>query len=236
MIELIKLVESNEGWASEVVFTRKLLQQVKDLKRPSLKYLGVINRIEIPVGGKNVLLFQRDADGSGKDYIRTRNIDEIIKVADQASKSDIIINGKGVSIKSFVGSSPSIASRISRSNFEKLIDKINITDKNMFMSSIDEHYKMCAERRLPCTLKASDEPYNRINSDDWEKLINYLAFQGTATRDSRNPADYVLEISGKHHSFKVYTRQEFAKTMIDRVRLWIVVTEKGWSLNIRMVE
>ena len=231
MIKLIKLVESNEGWASEVVFTRKLLQQVKDLKRPSLKYLGVINRIEIPVGGKNVLLFDRD-----KNYIRTRSIDDIIKVADQSSKSDIIINGKGVSIKSFVGSSPSIASRINRSNFEKLIEKINISDKTSFMSSIDEHYKMCAEKEIPCTLKASDEPYSKINSSDWEKLINYLAFQGTATKDSRNPADYVLEISGKHHSFKVYTRQEFAQTMIDRVRLWIVVTEKGWSLNIRMVE
>lgn len=237
MIKFIELLnEANEGYWAEMIFTRKLLNDVATKKRPTINGLGVVNRIEIPVGGKNVLLYQRGGKKDGSDYIRTRNIDEIIKVADQSSKSDIIINGRGCSVKAFAGSSPSIASHMNKKNFQNLLSKVGINEVNEFLEAVEKHNEECPIH-MRCTLKVSDFPYNVLPRDEWVKLLSYLSFYGTATRDSKNPAEFVIEISKNGKSFKVLNKDEFINSVVERVLLWIVKDKNDqtkWSLNIRI--
>lgn len=237
MIKLMQLIkEANEGFWAEMVFTRKLLYDVSTKKRFIINGLGVVNRIEIPVGGKNVLLYQKGGKEDGSDYIRTRNIDDIIKVADQTSKSDIIINGKGCSIKAFVGSLPSIASHINKNNLINLLLKVGISDIDNFIDAVDTHNEQCPQN-IKCTLRVFDFPYDKLKKEDWVKIITYLSFYGTATRISKNPAEFVIEISKNGNSFKVLNKEEFINSILDRIVLWVTKDKndpKKWFLNIRI--
>lgn len=241
------LQEANSGWWSEIIFVKRLLDDVQNKKRPILKNIGVINRIEVPVGGRNVLLYQRAGNEDGSDYIRTRNLDSVIKGADQLSKSDIIINGVGISVKSFSGSYPSIATKVNRKNFISLLNKVGVEDVNSFIQAVDSHHETCVVENKECTLKITDEPYNRLNKEDWTKLIDYLAFTGTATRKMRNPAEYVIELIGKKERPSILTKEEFVNSMLSKLILWIErkpyysestpeeeIEARKWSLNIRI--
>lgn len=243
MIEFLQILnELNAGFWAEMVFTRKLLYDVSSKKRPIINGIGVVNRIEIPIGGKNVLLYLRGGKEDGSDYIRTKGVDDIIRVADQSSKSDVIINGRGCSIKAFTGSAPSIASRMNRKNFQNLLAKVGISDIQDFIKAVDNHHEECVIGNLKCTLKISDPPYNVLPKEEWTKLINYLSFEGSATRKSRNPAEFVIEIAKNGKTFKILSKEEFINSALDRIILWVEKRNPddedrtSWSLNIRIKE
>jgi hypothetical protein len=234
------LLEFNEGWAFEMAFTRKLLYDLKNKKRVSIKGIGVIRKVEIPLKGKNVLLYEKEHYDDGRDYFRTRGLDDLIRVADQSSKADIILNDLGVSIKSFVGKDPSLASRINRKNFIGLLERANVDNKEAFLEAVDEHHDLCVSNDAPCTVGFDSQPYDSLSQEDKIRFVSYLAFSGTSTKESRNPAHFVIEISKSGNTFKSYTKEEFLKNIIDRVYLWIERNTnssdpiKKWSLNIRI--
>lgn len=111
--------------------------------------------------------------------------------ADSFSKADIVVDGKGVSLKSFRGSNPTIINHTPRYGILKICDRINfdISDLdnliNLYWESYDNGHTFLDIRNRNDSLFYSYKEYLK-------PLLNYFLFDGTAHKVSNCKADQLL--------------------------------------------
>lgn len=246
----------NSGVLSEAKFIFELLDELKRNPNVSIKGAGRVYVVEMPYRGQNVVLYKRGGNKDGTDYFRKWGIKQIVRLAEQASKSDIIINSTGYSIKSFLGDAASVANKINRINFIKLCHSVGISDTNGLVRAVDEHHRIITDpkyrnknvTRTTVRMSLDDYPYSGTNKDDWLKLISALTFERSPTRISRNPAEYVISICPD--MYDILSRHEYEEGLLNKVIIWLeknptyfgkviapdpkYLEEAKWSLNIRL--
>jgi len=111
------------------------------------------------------------------------------------SKSDVYINGKGYSIKSYDGSPPAIVNHTNRIGWEFVAQQIGSS-----ISPLDILVNDYWNKRVNGVIK-EDVLNSNVNSPfsshfrTLEPFLNYFCFDGSGSKKSNHPADYMVEFS-----------------------------------------
>jgi hypothetical protein len=121
-----------------------------------------------------------------------------IEKASQFHKADVIVNNIGISLKSQRGASPSIINTTMRSKIKKVMDSLHQPMKNLDLM-INYYWSLRLARKIGEDISNSDpnSPFLKLEEEDGKKilepLLTYFSFDGTGSRLSKSPADYILE-------------------------------------------
>lgn len=115
-------------------------------------------------------------------------------------KADVYINGIGISVKSERGANPSIINHTTRDKILRVMNALNAPIAPLDCM-VGNYWAMRLSRKIGeditvtdplCPFSSPDEAYCQTVL---KPLINYFAFDGTGTRDSKSPAKYILSLS-----------------------------------------
>lgn len=109
------------------------------------------------------------------------------------SKADVYVNGLGISVKSHRGANPAFLNHTHRAGLLKVCKRIGVS-----INELDEIIKDYWTKRksgiIGEDVKNSDPNSPFRNHFAYLKpVMNYFLFTGTAQKDSRYPADYILD-------------------------------------------
>ena len=109
------------------------------------------------------------------------------------SKADVYINGLGVSIKSHRGASPAFLNHTHRAGILKVCERLNI-DIGKLDLIINDYWQKRQAGVIGEDVRNSD-PYSPFSPylEYLKPIINYFLFKGTSCKDSKYPADYILD-------------------------------------------
>lgn len=195
----------NKGERAELKFIATLGchigQSIKFLNSPNS---FIVNSVAIPINGNqsNVVLSKFPlsispiaiaamSDTQLESFCKSTGI---VK-AGQFSKSDVYINGKGFSIKSYDGSPPAIVNHTNRIGWEFVAQQIGAS-----MIPLDKLVNDYWNKRVSGVIK-EDVHNSNINSpfsshfQILEPFLNYFCFDGSGSKKSNHPADYMVEFS-----------------------------------------
>ena len=118
-----------------------------------------------------------------------------ISKAGRDYKADIIINGIGISIKSQSAAPPAIVNHTARHGWERVCDCAG-ADVNTLDSIIREYWekRIAGEIREDIGNDNSSSPFAR-HQKFLSPILGYFLFKGTGARDSKLPADLILEVA-----------------------------------------
>jgi hypothetical protein len=128
-----------------------------------------------------------------------------IAKAPTTAKRDVIINGKGYSLKSIRARPPAIVNHTTREKWirvcEVLDEKIDMLDE-----MVREYWELRINRKVGEDVFSSSTLYcpfgnNPQRREYLRKLIDYFLFQGTGSKDSEYPANYILEFGNAFYPF-----------------------------------
>lgn len=108
-------------------------------------------------------------------------------------KSDIYINGTGISVKSFSSSPPAIVNHTKRPGFEQACKCTNTS-----ISTLDSIINDYWQKRQAGLISQDISNTNQIcpfykHKKYMKPLINYFMFQGTGRGISKAPAEYIID-------------------------------------------
>lgn len=150
-------------------------------------------------------------------------------------KSDVYINGKGISVKSRRGGPVTLINQTSREKILRVMHSVNsplrpldqIVDRYWYMRLNG----MCGEDVANNTMP--NNPFSRNDNGSSNEryltpLLNYFAFKGSGTEDSPAPADWVLSIGlpDDPSTWVYYSRENFAHAVWD----YLVFSIRGKGL------
>ena len=180
----------------------------------------IVNKVEIPINGTQFKValskfplhitpsvIAAMSDVQLKIFCQTAGI---VK-AGLFSKSDVYINGKGYSIKSYDGSPPAIVNHTNRIGWEFVAQQIGTSLIPLDNLVIDYWFK-----RINGVIK-EDVLNSNINSpfsshfSMLEPFLNYFCFDGSGSRTSNHPADYMVEFSDpcNLNTCSIYDRRNY---------------------------
>jgi len=262
--EEIKDVGINQGDKDEYLLKLFLVDcRTKKLPVPIGKEMQVVQKVENP---------KREEIENPQYQMDWENVSSGVLVyicnsikagkASSSDKSDVYINGVGISVKSRRGQPPTIINQTSREKILRVMRAINqpIAPLDMIINRYWEHR---FSNNGPEDVSFSRNPQNAFCVDKngnsnlpiLKPLINYFAFRGTGTKDSGSPAKYILSIDSPSDikSWKYYDEETFVdslwfkflysirgkglpKTITDEMLPWVreVAGEKKGTLNIRV--
>ena len=113
--------------------------------------------------------------------------------ASTLDKADVYVNGKGYSIKSLATAPPALVNHTNRYGWVRICNQLGISISEL--DSIIEQYWV---KRKAGIIK-EDVPNTSISpfyahKDYLVPILNYFLFKGTGSKDSKSPADYILDI------------------------------------------
>ena len=142
--------------------------------------LGVINSV---------------ADYRGREYPVGIKTPKIMK-APVGAKRDVVINGKGYSLKSTRAAPPAIVNHTTREKWMRVCTRIDIRI-DMLDKMVSEYWELRTHGKIGEDIPVSSHycPFgNTPERRHYLKiLINYFLFDGTGSKDSLYRADYILE-------------------------------------------
>ena len=109
-------------------------------------------------------------------------------------KADIIINGKGISLKSHSAAPPALVNHTARHGWERVCKCVGADIKTL--DSIVEEYwekRMAGEIREDIGNDSTSSPF-ATQQKFLAPILGYFLFKGTGARDSKLPADLILEV------------------------------------------
>ena len=115
-------------------------------------------------------------------------------------KSDVFVNGIGISVKSERGGNPSIINHTTRDKILRVMNAVNAPIAPLD-SMVGHYWTLRLSRGLGEDTRVSDNncpfshPDEKACLDALNPLINYFAFDGTGTRDSDAPAELILSLT-----------------------------------------
>lgn len=200
-VKEIKTIKQNKGERDEYLLKLFLIEcRQKSVMVP----LGDSNQIVKNVGSKT------QEYGRLHCYMDWKKLEaeELISIcasvyatkAGMYEKADVYINGIGVSVKSERGANPSIINHTTRDKILRVMNAVNapiapldqMVNKYWSLRLTAKIKEDVAITEVNCPFSKPDETYclNVL-----KPLINYFAFDGTGTKDSKAPAQYILSLT-----------------------------------------
>ena len=144
--------------------------------------------LDIPIGYKNY------SSLSDNDLIALAKATHIAK-AGIYDKADVYINGVGYSIKSLSDAPPALVNHTARDGWERICSSINYDIKPL--DDIIAKYWDLRLRGVITEDVNNSNPYSPFapHKDYLLPILNYFLFKGSGSRDSKSPADYILDFT-----------------------------------------
>ncbi len=144
--------------------------------------------LDIPAGYENYSTF------SDKDLLTLAKATKIAK-AGIFDKADVYINGVGYSIKSLSAAPPALVNHTARDGWERVCSKINC-DIQLLDSIVARYWDLRLQGVITEDINNSNlhSPF-APHKDYLLPILNYFLFKGSGSRDSKYPADYILDFT-----------------------------------------
>lgn len=121
-----------------------------------------------------------------------------IRKAPTSAKRDVIVNGKGYSLKSTRAAPPAIVNHTTRDKWLRICNVLGLS-----IGPLDEmvteywRLRVCGKIGEDVQSSSADCPFGRDlpEREYLRNLINYFLFSGTGSQDSPYPAEYILEFA-----------------------------------------
>lgn len=234
--EAIKKVKQNQGERDEYLLKLFLIEcRKKKMAVP----IGESVQIVKSVGGMNYeygepLIWMKWDSLSAEELVYVCNSVKANK-ASSLAKADVFINGIGISVKSERGSAPSIINQTNRGGILRVMRSLNAPilplDK-----LIDEYWFLRIQGVIGEDVGTVDSksPFSNLNicKPVLKPLLNYFAFDGTGSKDSVEPAEYILSLKCPHdiNTWVYYTKEDFVDSIWEK--LVISIRSKGTPQDI----
>ena len=134
-------------------------------------------------------------------------------------KADVTVNGVGLSLKSMRGAPPSILNHTSRFGLQRVCSMCKEGTQSVLDDAVKEYHQL---RRVGVINE--DVHNDSINSpfrkykEELKEFINHFVFRGTGFRDSKFPAQYVVDVDDPFDAstWKVYDESNFVDANWDK--------------------
>jgi hypothetical protein len=160
----------------------RIIEKLISLKNTNVKPIGYISSV---------------ASYDGNEFF-SGTTSNFIKKAPTRAKRDVIINGRGYSLKSTRAAPPAIVNHTTRDKWIRICnvlgEKIDLLD-----DMVSDYWALRENKKIgeDITVVNYNCPFgNTIQKKQYlKKLINYFLFEGTGSRTSKYPAQYIIEFS-----------------------------------------
>ena len=221
--EAIKKVKQNQGERDEYLLKLFLIEcRKKKMAVPIGKSIQIVKS----VGGMNFeygepIIWMKWNSLSAEELVYVCNSVKANKASGYA-KADVFINGVGISVKSERGAAPSLINHTTRDKILRVMKSINAP---MFPLDqiIGKYWKLRLDGIIGEDIKNADanSPFSDMEScfPVLKPLLNYFAFDGTGSRDSSEPAEYILSIKcpDDTQTWTYYSKEDFIDTVWDKL-------------------
>lgn len=167
-----------------------------------------------------------------QDLANTMNISK----SSTANKSDVYINGKGYSVKSFEGANPALVNHTIRPGFETACT-YNDVDITILDNLIDQYWALRKNSVIGEDIKNSNSnsPFSNYK-EYFRPILNYFLFDGTGRGVSKLPADYILDFNSPLNpsTWKIHNRQNALDVVWDRL-VFSVRSKKGMESYLKLI-
>lgn len=221
--EAIACVKQNQGERDEYLLKLFLIEcRKKQMPVP----VGSSTQIVKSVGGKNheygePNIWMKWDDLSAEDLVYLCNSVKANK-AGRYAKADVFINGIGISVKSERGSAPSLINHTTREKILRVMKSIN--EPILPLDRIvDKYWNLRFDKTIGEDVKNTDlkSPFADRESSlpVLKPLLNYFAFDGTGSKDSVEPAEYILSIQNPSDimTWTYYSKEDFVDSVWERL-------------------
>jgi len=198
----------------------KIIETLVSLKGKHVKPLGVtINSV---------------ASYFGSEYPAGVKSREIVKAPTYA-KRDVLINGKGYSLKSTRAAPSAIVNHTTREKWIRVCDVVG-AHINKLDKIVSEYWELRIQGRIGEDIAVSSYncPFGATEKrrQYLKILINYFLFDGTGSKDSTYPADYLLEFAdpAKPNTWSVFDRDSTFDHLWPKM-IFSVRSKKGMPSN-----
>lgn len=221
--DIITTVKQNQGERDEYLLKLFLIEcRKKKLSVP----IGNTTQIVNSVGGKNHEYGEpgywlKWDELCAEDLIYVCNSVKANK-AGRFAKADVFINGIGISVKSERGAAPSLINHTTR---DKILRVMKSIDKPMLPLDqiVDQYWNLRLQGVIKEDIKNSD--VNSPFADMVEcfpvlkPLLNYFAFDGTGSKDSTEPAEFILSIQSPNdtNTWTYYSKNDFVDSVWNKL-------------------
>jgi len=118
--------------------------------------------------------------------------------APTSAKRDLMINGKGYSVKSNRARPPAIVNHTTRDKWLRVCNVVGLSI-DLLDEMVSEYWKLRIDRKIGEDVHSMSTycPFgnNAQRKEYLRTLINYFLFEGTGAQDSPYPAEYILEFT-----------------------------------------
>ncbi len=160
----------------------KIIAKLASLKGTNIESIGLIKSV---------------ASYNGLEYQQDITIRQVNK-APTSAKRDVIINGKGYSLKSIRKRPPAIVNHTTREKWIRICqvigEKIDLLDE-----MVAEYWDLRVNGKIGEDTFANRSICPFVNTERRRKylkqLIDYFLFYGTGSKGSEYPAEYILQFS-----------------------------------------
>lgn len=186
----------------------------------SLKYLGVIKSIEVPV-----------RFGEGKIGIASvKDVDRCLSTQNSRKKADIYINHRGVSIKQAGASF--LYNRLQRAEIIKIFSHLKFDNPKAILSSLDIEVKNFHLGNL----NRRNRPWQDFfRGEDFKALVRFHMLLGSPNLGfSSHPAEFILEAPRNgicDRNINIFTFEEYFEEYKDKFKIAIRRQWVGQSSN-----
>lgn len=179
LIIKLRLVEMRMHNGSAAIFNNEV---IKSVGFAGQEYL------DIPSGYENYSNFSDD------ELLALAKITHIAK-AGIYDKADVYINGIGYSIKSLSAAPPALVNHTARDGWERVCSRIDY-DIHPLDNIIAEYWNLRQQGVITEDVTNSN-PHSPFapHKDYLLPILNYFLFKGSGSRDSKYPADYILDFT-----------------------------------------
>lgn len=113
-------------------------------------------------------------------------------------KADVLINGKGYSVKSHRSAPPAIVNHTPRWGWVRICNKLGIDIKSLD-NMVQKYFDLRSQGVINEDIYNSDprSPFS-ANKEYLRPILNYFLFEGTGAKDSEYPAEFVLDCTNPY--------------------------------------
>lgn len=152
-----------------------------------------------------------------EDY---QSLKQIFPKSAALSKADLSVNGVAYSVKFTGGSGATICNHTNRAGFINVCERVG-ADIKQLDAIVDEYWFLRQAGFITEDVYNNEEcsPF-RNHKEELRQILQYFLFKGTASRDSKFPADHVLSFSNPINPFtyEILSNEEAVDVLWDKIR------------------
>lgn len=136
-------------------------------------------------------------------------------------KADVAVNGVGISLKSLRGSPPAIINHTSRVGIKRVCDNnCDAGTQTILDNAVQEYHRLRKAGAINEDISNDNvnSPFRPLK-EELKKILNYFVFKGTGARDSKFPAQYMVDIDDPFDmsTWKAYDESNFIDENWDKI-------------------